>query len=68
MSKAIEKKTGFLSLLSKMYMNCKMLVVKGKAGNSKKFAIILQFKVRIALACFFFSTTLALYQVNATWT
>ena len=54
MSKAIEKKTGFLSLLSKMYMNCKMLVVKGKAGNSKKFAIILQFKVRIALACLFF--------------
>ena len=46
MSKARErKKTGFLSLLSKMYMNCKMLVVKGKAGNSKKFAILLQFKV-----------------------
>lgn len=35
-------------------MNCKMLVVKGKAGNSKKFAILLQFNVRIALACFFF--------------
>ena len=36
-----------------MYMNCKMLVVKGKAGNSKKLAILLQFKVRIALACCF---------------
>ena len=37
------------------------------ASATSGFAIILQFKVEIALACFF-STTLALYQVNVTWT
>ena len=47
-------------------MNCKMLVVKGKAGNSGK-VILLQFKSWNE-ACLFFSTTLALYQVNVTWT